>query len=269
MKLAVFSLLGLLGITLAVTVDRQAASDTEPKAMRAAAMAFLDSLDEKLREQATFVFDDGERKAWSNLPHTMFKRLGVRFGEMSKKQKVLAHHLIQSPLSIASGSSTPLLPCMLTFCTVRLMRFRTQRLSYVLSLAPPGQGATHEARGLLPPRSAGHHSRRDKTARLVSGHPCQDSELGWGGPRSIRMSGNTAAIRVRTKGRHRLGYAWKPPDRSDAARRSIESGLHTARMTLAPSSERDKPLESRKLNRYHGRSFVRARAIWEMSVKNS
>ena len=99
MKLAVFSLLCLLGITLAVTVDRQAASDTEPKAMRAAAMAFLGSLDEKLREQATFVFDDGERKAWSNLPHTMFKRLGVRFGELSKKQKVLAHHLIPSPLS--------------------------------------------------------------------------------------------------------------------------------------------------------------------------
>ncbi len=64
-----------------------------------------------------------------------------------------------------------------------------------------------------------------------------------------------------------MGYAWKPPERSDAARRSIESGLHTVRMTLAPGSERDKPLESRKLNRYHGRSFVRARAIWEISVK--
>ncbi len=41
------------------------------------------------------------------------------------------------------------------------------------------------------------------------------------------------------KGRQRLDYAWKPPERSDAARRSIESGLHTVRMALALGSERE------------------------------
>ncbi len=78
---------------------------------------------------------------------------------------------------------------------------------------------------------------------------------------SIRMSGNTAAIRIRTTARQRLGYAWTPPTQLNAARRSIKSGLGPARMPLVPGPEHDKPLESRKLNRYHGWSVVRARAI--------
>jgi len=79
-----------------------AKSDRAPKTvakMRAAAVAFLDSLDAKLRDQATFEMDDEERKKWSNLPHTSFKRLGVSFREMSSEQRVLAPQLIASPLS--------------------------------------------------------------------------------------------------------------------------------------------------------------------------
>ena len=38
-------------------------------------------------------------------------------------------------------------------------------------------------------------------------------------------------------------------------------GVFTVRMTLAPGSERDKPLQPRNLNWYHGRSVVRAQAI--------
>lgn len=66
-----------------------------------------------------------------------------------------------------------------------------------------------------------------------------------------------------------MGNARKPPERSDAARRSIESRLLTVRMTLAPGSERDKPLESRKLNRYHRRSVVQGRAIWDLGINDN
>jgi hypothetical protein len=67
--------------------------------MRDAASAWLESLSPELREQATFPLDDSERKAWSNLPASMFKREGVSFGQMSGSQRVLAHRLMRSTLS--------------------------------------------------------------------------------------------------------------------------------------------------------------------------
>jgi hypothetical protein len=67
--------------------------------MRDTASAWLESLSPELREQATFPLDDSERKAWSNLPASMFKREGVRFGQMSESQRVLAHRLLRSTLS--------------------------------------------------------------------------------------------------------------------------------------------------------------------------
>jgi hypothetical protein len=68
-------------------------------AMRAAAVSFLDSLDDDVRSRAVFALDDDERRQWSNLPATMFERKGVSFGEMSVEQRALAHQLIRSPLS--------------------------------------------------------------------------------------------------------------------------------------------------------------------------
>jgi hypothetical protein len=68
-------------------------------AMREAAVDFLDSLGPDLAAKATFAITDEERKKWSNLPWTLFKREGVRFGEMSPEQRLLAHELIESPLS--------------------------------------------------------------------------------------------------------------------------------------------------------------------------
>ncbi len=67
--------------------------------MRQAASELLASLDESLRDQATFALDDEERRRWSNLPAGSFKREGVSFGELTEDQRVLAHALIQSALS--------------------------------------------------------------------------------------------------------------------------------------------------------------------------
>ncbi len=67
--------------------------------MRTAAIAWLDSLSPDLRTQATFGMDDPERRAWSNLPRTMFERKGVAFGEMNDKQRTAAQHLLRSMLS--------------------------------------------------------------------------------------------------------------------------------------------------------------------------
>lgn len=67
--------------------------------IQAAAVAFLDGLSPELRKKASFAMDDKERRAWSNLPATRFKREGISFKEMSAKQRALAHRLLQSTLS--------------------------------------------------------------------------------------------------------------------------------------------------------------------------
>lgn len=69
------------------------------KEIKNAAIHFLESLSPELREQVSFSMDDKERKAWSNLPATSFKREGVSFNEMSPEQRSKAHQLLQSTLS--------------------------------------------------------------------------------------------------------------------------------------------------------------------------
>ena len=68
-------------------------------AIRQASIEFLESLSANQRKQAVFAMDDNERRAWSNLPATMFKREGISFKEMSPVQRSLAHRLLQSTLS--------------------------------------------------------------------------------------------------------------------------------------------------------------------------
>ena len=67
--------------------------------IRQAAVEFLESLSDEQRKQAVFALDDNERRAWSNLPATMFKREGISFTEMLPVQRTLAHRLLQSTLS--------------------------------------------------------------------------------------------------------------------------------------------------------------------------
>lgn len=67
--------------------------------IRESALAFLGSLSPELRKQASFPFDHAERQRWSNIPYTMHKRGGVSLDELAPHQRVLAHQLIQAPLS--------------------------------------------------------------------------------------------------------------------------------------------------------------------------
>lgn len=67
--------------------------------MRAATIAWLDTLSPEMQQSASFSMDDPERKAWSNLPKTMFDRKGVAFGEMNDVQRSAAQRLLRSMLS--------------------------------------------------------------------------------------------------------------------------------------------------------------------------
>lgn len=63
------------------------------------AMAFLDSLDTKLREKALYEFDSGKKSNWSNLPVTMVPRNGVRVGDLTKEQRTRAMNVVAAVLS--------------------------------------------------------------------------------------------------------------------------------------------------------------------------
>ena len=66
-------------------------------------------------------------------------------------------------------------------------------------------------------------------------------EFGGCGARSVRMSKNMPSINVQGLSRRQLRYARKWPERSVAAGRSIESGLHTVKKLLEPGPERQTP----------------------------
>ena len=66
------------------------------KEMISVAQAFLNSLDPKLRQQATFAFDSPVRTNWHFIPK---ERLGVMLKELSLEQRREAHRFIRSALS--------------------------------------------------------------------------------------------------------------------------------------------------------------------------
>lgn len=89
----------LLSTGLAAEPRMETGTAESAARMTSAAEAFLGSLTPAQRQQAVFPADDPERRNWSNLPHTLYPRKGVRMGELSAEQRVQAHHLIQSGLS--------------------------------------------------------------------------------------------------------------------------------------------------------------------------
>ncbi|MBT5928527.1 MAG: DUF3500 domain-containing protein [Verrucomicrobia bacterium] len=99
MKSILLTAIFLLGSIATDAAEKNNAYQAPVTEIRHAAAAFLQSLSPELREQATFSLDDKERRAWSNLPATSFKREGVSFKEMSPEQRSKAHQLLQSTLS--------------------------------------------------------------------------------------------------------------------------------------------------------------------------
>ena len=64
--------------------------------MAAAAVAFLDSLDEAQSKKARFAFDDAERTNWHFVPNIY---PGVPFSDLSSGQKRAVHRLLHTVLS--------------------------------------------------------------------------------------------------------------------------------------------------------------------------
>ena len=53
------------------------------------------SLRPELRSKYEFAFDDAYRKDWSNLPHYVHPRKGLKMGDLNPQERTAAHRLIQ------------------------------------------------------------------------------------------------------------------------------------------------------------------------------
>jgi hypothetical protein len=65
----------------------------------AAANAFLATLNDAERARGTFGFTSSQRTGWSNLPTGIFERKGLRFGDMTSRQRDAALALVAAALS--------------------------------------------------------------------------------------------------------------------------------------------------------------------------
>ncbi len=64
-----------------------------------AANAFLATLNATERTKCTFGFTSSQRTGWSNLPTGIFQRNGLRFGDMTPRQREAALRLVAAALS--------------------------------------------------------------------------------------------------------------------------------------------------------------------------
>ncbi|MDB6130485.1 MAG: hypothetical protein JWM04_1592, partial [Verrucomicrobiales bacterium] len=75
-------------------------SATAPARTAAAADAFLSTLDDAARAKGTFDYKNEEqRQKWSNLPSPMFKRAGLKLGELTPAQRTAAMAVMAAALS--------------------------------------------------------------------------------------------------------------------------------------------------------------------------
>jgi hypothetical protein len=66
----------------------------------AATQKFLAALDDAQRGKVVFDFkDEAQRKRWSNLPTAIFKRQGLRMGDLTKPQREAALGVLAAALS--------------------------------------------------------------------------------------------------------------------------------------------------------------------------
>ena len=96
-----------LGVVVAASLSAQqrtsssaqtAAADATARIV-ASAQALLATLDEAGRAKVQFPFDSPQKTRWSNLPTGIFKREGLRLGDLTPTQRAAAMALLSTALS--------------------------------------------------------------------------------------------------------------------------------------------------------------------------
>src|SRR6266478_4415475 len=100
-KIILASALSLCGVWFGLNGFAQGPAPGKPTGeIAAAAKKFLATLDDAQRGKAVFDFkDEAQRKRWSNLPTGIFKRQGLRMGDLTKPQRDAVLAVLAAALS--------------------------------------------------------------------------------------------------------------------------------------------------------------------------
>lgn len=89
-----------LAVLLAAAAPAQTGAPAATAKAVAAAEAFLATLNDTQRAAAQFAFtDDAQRRKWSNLPTPLFRRAGLRLGDLTPPQRTAALAVLAAVLS--------------------------------------------------------------------------------------------------------------------------------------------------------------------------
>lgn len=103
-----FSLIALLGLTVALVGGWKAYKANSAEDMSGAAEKFLASLDDKQRATASLEYDTPKRVGWHFIP--LAERKGLQIKDMNEAQRKAAHTLLKSSLSeIGYGKATKIM----------------------------------------------------------------------------------------------------------------------------------------------------------------
>ena len=98
-KIALIIIL-LLGTGLKSFAQTNSTAGAPTAGIIAAAKKFLATLEDAQRGKAVFDFkDEAQRKRWSNLPTAIFKRQGLRMGDLTKRQREAAQTVLAAVFS--------------------------------------------------------------------------------------------------------------------------------------------------------------------------
>jgi hypothetical protein len=107
-RIATTACLGFFAIALAAAAAQRGATSPQTTASGAAdttarivasAQALLKTLDDAGRAKVQFPFDSPQKARWSNLPTGIFKREGLRIGDLTPAQRAAMTSLLQTALS--------------------------------------------------------------------------------------------------------------------------------------------------------------------------
>ena len=102
-------LIVLLGAGLNSFAQTNSTPGAPTAAIIAAAKKFLATLDDAQRGKVVFAFkDETQRKRWSNLPTAIFKRQGLRMGDLTKPQREAVLAVLAAALSTSMWRATHL-----------------------------------------------------------------------------------------------------------------------------------------------------------------
>lgn len=208
---------GLLFASPLLRAQRSNSVDPVPdESISEAAKGFLAALRPELRRLSQLGFDDPKRKDWSNLPHYIHPRKGLRLGDLTPQERAAAHRLLQAILSSQGYYKATAIMAVDDFLGAASDQSRQQYGSEYYFLDVFGEPGGDEPWGV---QIDGHHLAVNVT---VVGHRVTMTPAHFGADPAVLPSGRHAGWQV-LGGETAKGFALRNALTPEQTRRAVLS----------------------------------------------